>query len=148
MSTITRRARTDAAHPLTRNYDWRDDAACREYDPELWFPVGSGHAAQEQEEAAKHICGGCPVRPECLDWAIASGQSSGVWGGLSEYERAQQSGDRTGQYARCIEAQDLIEQRIADGMKYRGIAEELGVGHHAVCRAVKFFRAERDGVAA
>lgn len=148
MTTLTRRVTRPAAQLLNREYDWRDDAACRQYDPEMWFPVGSSAAAREQEDAAKRICGGCPVRSECLDWAIESGQSSGVWGGLSEDERRRVSGDRSGQFQRCIEAQELIERRIAEGVKYRGIGEELGVGHHAVCRAVKFFRAERAEVSA
>jgi hypothetical protein len=140
-----------ASLDLTRDYDWRDDAACSLVEDDakdIFFPVGSNALARAQEAAAKRICGICTVRQECLDWAVETGQTMGVLGGLGEDERRAVTGDRSGQYARCIDAQDWIEQQIAAGAKYRHIAEELGVGHHAVCRAVKFFRAEREGLEA
>jgi WhiB family redox-sensing transcriptional regulator len=40
-----------------------------------------------QIEQAKAVCRRCPVVQSCLDWALRSGQDSGVWGGLSEDER-------------------------------------------------------------
>ncbi|MFD4577260.1 WhiB family transcriptional regulator [Streptomyces sp. NPDC058417] len=67
--------------------DWRHQAACREEDPELFFPVGNSGPALAQAEDAKAVCRRCFVRPTCLDWALASGQTDGVWGGLSEGER-------------------------------------------------------------
>ena len=67
---------------------WRDRAACRERDPELFFPVGSSSgAAQVQLAQAKAVCAACPVQRACLDWAMTSGQEAGVWGGLDEEER-------------------------------------------------------------
>ena len=41
----------------------------------------------DREAAAKAVCAGCPVRRECLDHALTSGEPYGVWGGLSEGER-------------------------------------------------------------
>jgi WhiB family redox-sensing transcriptional regulator len=67
--------------------DWRDDALCRSEDPELFFPVGSGPAAQATAARAKAVCRRCPVAEPCLDWALATGQDAGVWGGLDEDER-------------------------------------------------------------
>jgi len=67
--------------------DWRDDAACRGLDPELFFPVGTAGPALLQIGRAKQVCAGCPVRAPCLDWALATGQDAGVWGGTSEDER-------------------------------------------------------------
>ena len=67
--------------------DWRLQAACRDVDPELFFPVGNTGPALRQIETAKSICRGCTVTGDCLDWAIDSGQDAGVWGGLSEDER-------------------------------------------------------------
>jgi WhiB family redox-sensing transcriptional regulator len=64
--------------------DWRDEGACRAEDPELFFPVGSTGPAIRQAAKAKAVCARCPVRAACLEWAIGSGQSSGVWGGLDE----------------------------------------------------------------
>jgi WhiB family redox-sensing transcriptional regulator len=67
--------------------DWRHLAACREEDPELFFPIGTTGPALLQIEQAKAVCRSCSVVDDCLSWAMESGQDSGVWGGLSEEER-------------------------------------------------------------
>jgi WhiB family transcriptional regulator, redox-sensing transcriptional regulator len=67
--------------------DWRHQAACREVDPELFFPIGNTGPALLQIDEAKQVCRRCPVMDECLRWAIDSGQDAGVWGGMSEDER-------------------------------------------------------------
>jgi len=67
--------------------DWRDHAACRRHDPDLFFPIGTAGPAQVQIARAKQVCATCPVRIQCLDWALASAQETGVWGGTSEDER-------------------------------------------------------------
>ncbi len=68
--------------------NWRSYAACREEDPELFFPVGNTGAALVQIEEAKAVCRRrCPVMERCLQWALETGQEAGVWGGLSEDER-------------------------------------------------------------
>ncbi|HEY3689216.1 MAG TPA: WhiB family transcriptional regulator [Pseudonocardiaceae bacterium] len=67
--------------------DWRHRAACRDEDPELFFPVGTSGPALLQIAEAKIACRRCPVSTECLNWALASGQDAGVWGGMSEEER-------------------------------------------------------------
>jgi WhiB family redox-sensing transcriptional regulator len=72
---------------LTRGADWRDDAACLHADPDLFFPVGTAGAALDQVDEAKRICRACPVRKQCLAWALDLGATSGVWGGSTEDER-------------------------------------------------------------
>jgi WhiB family transcriptional regulator, redox-sensing transcriptional regulator len=67
--------------------DWRDQAACRGIDPELFFPIGNAGPALLQIGRAKQVCARCPVRMPCLDWALDSGQEAGVWGGTSEEQR-------------------------------------------------------------
>jgi WhiB family redox-sensing transcriptional regulator len=67
--------------------DWRHHAACRDEDPELFFPIGNTGPALLQIEEAKSVCRRCPVREECLQFALETGQDAGVWGGLSEDER-------------------------------------------------------------
>jgi WhiB family transcriptional regulator, redox-sensing transcriptional regulator len=67
--------------------DWRHLAACRNEDPELFFPTGTTGPALEQIDQAKAVCRRCPVSGECLSWALDTGQDSGVWGGASEDER-------------------------------------------------------------
>lgn len=68
--------------------DWRQRASCREIpDPDVFFPIGTTGPALDQIEQAKAICQPCPVRKDCLEWALTTHQESGVWGGLSEDER-------------------------------------------------------------
>ena len=67
--------------------DWRHRAACRDEDPELFFPVGDSGPALIQVEQAKAVCRRCSVIDNCLQWALGSGQDAGVWGGMSEEER-------------------------------------------------------------
>lgn len=76
-------------HPM---FDWDDDnwrqqACCQTTDPDLFFPVGTAGPAIDQIEAAKAVCCACPVRLECLTFALRTNQESGVWGGTSEEER-------------------------------------------------------------
>jgi WhiB family redox-sensing transcriptional regulator len=75
-----------------RNHDWdmrswRSRSACRDADPELFFPVGSTGAAVDHIAAAQRLCSGCAVRSECLEFALATNQDAGIWGGTTEEER-------------------------------------------------------------
>lgn len=67
--------------------DWRDHAACRGEDPELFFPVGTTGPALDQIDAAKAVCQRCPVMAECLAWALKNGEPDGIWGGRTTDER-------------------------------------------------------------
>jgi WhiB family redox-sensing transcriptional regulator len=67
--------------------DWRANAACRDEDPELFFPLGDSGPALLQIQDAKAVCNTCDVSRDCLTWALESGQDSGIWGGMSEAER-------------------------------------------------------------
>jgi WhiB family redox-sensing transcriptional regulator len=67
--------------------DWRDDAACRDHDPELFFPEGTAGPAVDQAERAKRICQSCPVRARCLRFALGHGLAFGIWGGTTGEER-------------------------------------------------------------
>lgn len=57
-----------------------EHGACIGRDPELWFKQGPG-------TAAKKICAGCPVREECLEYAVRGRIEDGIWGGLGERAR-------------------------------------------------------------
>jgi WhiB family transcriptional regulator, redox-sensing transcriptional regulator len=67
--------------------DWRRYAACRDTEPDVFFPIGTTGAAVDQIDAAKRVCSGCAVQEPCLSFALATNQESGVWGGTSEEER-------------------------------------------------------------
>lgn len=65
--------------------EWALDAACLDADPEAFFPDRGGDVSP-----AKRLCRVCPVRAECLDYAVSTNQLYGVWGGMSERERTRQ----------------------------------------------------------
>ncbi len=67
--------------------EWRERAACRSTDPDLFFPVGTTGPAISQIESAKAVCRTCPSLDPCLEFALATNQDSGVWGATSEEER-------------------------------------------------------------
>ena len=67
--------------------DWRHRAACRDEDPELFFPIGTTGPALLQVDDAKAVCRRCTVIDDCLSWSLETSQEAGVWGGLSEDER-------------------------------------------------------------
>ncbi len=69
--------------------DWMDDAACREYPLETFYPERDELGASKQ---AKEICARCPVRLKCLAWILsresqAISYAHGVCGGMAAYER-------------------------------------------------------------
>lgn len=61
---------------------WYDDALCAQVGDDLWFPEKGGDTAD-----AKAICRSCTVRAECLDYALATNQRFGIYGGVSERGR-------------------------------------------------------------
>ena len=66
---------------------WMSRGACRQADPELFFPIAdvTGPAAR-QAEAAKAVCGACAVRANCLSYALDA-MPEGIWGGTTVDER-------------------------------------------------------------
>ncbi|GII01499.1 WhiB family transcriptional regulator [Planobispora takensis] len=66
---------------------WSRQAACLSEDPELFFPISPQGPGQMQHEHAKAVCRRCPVRAQCLDYAVSTRQMHGVWGGTSPDER-------------------------------------------------------------
>ncbi len=67
---------------ITIDQDWRALASCTKTDPDLWFAVGA-----REHKLAKKICRECPVRRDCLAYAMDEPVDHGVWGGLTERER-------------------------------------------------------------
>ena len=65
-----------------KNLSWRDHAACRGVDPDIFYPV-----TEEESEVAKEICALCSVRTACLEHALSGREKEGVWGGATEKER-------------------------------------------------------------
>ncbi|MGZ4104390.1 MAG: WhiB family transcriptional regulator [Actinomycetota bacterium] len=68
---------------------WMTRAACRSENALVFFSFDSETAKERagREARAKEICETCPVRAECLAYALREDESYGVWGGLGENER-------------------------------------------------------------
>ncbi|MDL5205087.1 WhiB family transcriptional regulator [Streptomyces sp. ALI-76-A] len=66
------------------NLDWLRHAVCAGMDQRAFF--ATGRHARAQVFAAKRVCDACPVREQCREWAIESGERWGVWGGMSQDE--------------------------------------------------------------
>jgi WhiB family transcriptional regulator, redox-sensing transcriptional regulator len=65
-----------------KNLAWRQRAACRGVDPDIFYPI-----SEEEADEAKSICAACTVSETCLEFALANREKDGVWGGATERER-------------------------------------------------------------
>jgi WhiB family transcriptional regulator, redox-sensing transcriptional regulator len=81
---------TPIASMRLRRWDfesWRNDAACQALGVDFFFPVGDSPQSLEDVNGAKTVCQSCSVQDNCLEFALATGQRFGIWGGTSENER-------------------------------------------------------------
>jgi len=111
---------------------WVARANCRGTDPDWWFPAT--WTARRLADA-RQICGACPVRQQCLDFAVTHAIREGMWGGLTRSERD--------------------EYRIANGIKAvrsytitKGCGTPAGYQHHLrmgthICAACTMAESER-----
>jgi WhiB family transcriptional regulator, redox-sensing transcriptional regulator len=67
--------------------NWRASGACRSADPDLFFPIAKSGLSEKQIARAKMICARCPVRQECLEFALSHDQTYGIWGGTTVEDR-------------------------------------------------------------
>lgn len=110
--------------------DWRREAACRDMDTELFFPVGEpGTTGYERAAAvARQFCHEhCDVIAECLDDAVRVGDRYGIRGGLDPDERAAQFGRRTGRkpaYPCAVCGVGMGRPKRTDGFQQRYCSDE------------------------
>ena len=67
--------------------EWWGLAACRDAEPEVFFPISATAASGDTVARAKAVCGSCPVQSPCLSYALRHRQEQGIWGGMTEDER-------------------------------------------------------------
>jgi WhiB family transcriptional regulator, redox-sensing transcriptional regulator len=84
---MTRRT-TAELNALSLPGPWAERALCAQADPDAWYPE---HRAQAV--VAKRICAACPVRAQCLEYALSGadtwrGITTGIWGGTTPRERS------------------------------------------------------------
>ncbi|KOV86101.1 MULTISPECIES: WhiB family transcriptional regulator [unclassified Streptomyces] len=70
---------TGSVPDTERATHWRDDAACRNEDPDMFFTDNTNTV-----QRARTVCLSCPVRVQCQDFALSNGEWWGVWGGLTQ----------------------------------------------------------------
>lgn len=78
---------------MTQSVEWMERAACKGHTA-LFFTEGSGFHATEAVEAARQVCARCPVKRECLDYAINDPSLSGTWAGTTTKQRYAIRSDR------------------------------------------------------
>lgn len=78
--------------------EWMERAACRIAPSTLFITPDGVEDPPYPPPAALFYCNRCPVRRECLDWALTEKVTlgdgtttdvAGVWGGMTEYQRRQ-----------------------------------------------------------
>lgn len=74
--------------------DWWELAACQTAEPDWFFPISGKGLAEADIARARAVCQQCQVRAKCLDYAVATRQVHGIWGGLTETERQPLSASR------------------------------------------------------
>ena len=69
--------------------EWADNAACKDAPTSWFYPrFGSRNTGEKSKIMnAKKLCSSCPVKRECLEWALESGEEDGIWGGFEPKER-------------------------------------------------------------
>jgi WhiB family redox-sensing transcriptional regulator len=83
MSTVLERSRTKAVGTAS-GMKWRSVGLCKGSDTMVFYPPSDDDSLAEE---AKTICSLCAVRKPCLEFALATREKHGVWGGLTERER-------------------------------------------------------------
>jgi WhiB family redox-sensing transcriptional regulator len=108
---------------------WRELAACRGADLEVFFP-GRGESAGP----ARQVCAACPVRQPCLDYAITNRIVYGIWGGLTERERRA----LRSRWVRATrrERDEAIASASAAGYTKASIGRAFGLARTSVSRAL------------
>jgi WhiB family redox-sensing transcriptional regulator len=129
--------------------DWRHQAACLQADAELFFPVGDTQKpgpAQRQADEAKTWCARCEVWSECLQFALSTLQTDGVWGGMTGAElvalrrknarlrregRPPETREQRGGFVDAPPIRAILADARQRGWAVRDIAERMGVTHHS-----------------
>lgn len=101
MNSATCRIQTGPSGPPSRRPEpqaWRDAGSCKGLPATMFFP-GQGESVVE----AQAVCAACAVAIECAEYALASNQRFGIWGGTTERERRRLRAERRAAVARAGE---------------------------------------------
>jgi len=115
-----------APETLPQADQWQEHSACRSEDPALFFPDGTTGPWLTQIEEAKAVCRRCPVLETCLQGALDRNEPAGIWGGLTEPERAR---IRRRRYRKPTPVKALRTTQEKAREAYDTHTVELGGGH-------------------
>jgi len=101
------------------NEDWMNNPLrkCRGEDTDRWFPTEVDPRTGEESEPAyappdvQRACGTCEVRAHCLQYALDTDQGSGVWGGLTTYQRDLIKKPKQRKHCPSCDSVDVIQER-------------------------------------
>lgn len=90
------------------NPTWMNKSVCKEYPPD-WFIVDKSN--NHDAKKAKAVCDICPVKQECLDWAVSieakTASMPGIYGGKTQQERRD---FRVCKYAPCTNSITIVNK--------------------------------------
>ena len=109
---------------------WRERAACRGTDLDLFYPERG-----ESADPARLVCAACPVCQPCLEYALSNRITHGIWGGLTERERRPLQSDWV-QAARRDRDRAILAADAA-GYTTAAIGRSFGLSPISVTRIVR-----------
>lgn len=121
--------------------DWTSRAFCRGMPSSFFYPDN-----KNEEEAAREVCCDCRVRIECLNWAVSTNETEGVWGGTTEKVRRRLrqiwlTGE-TLNYQRAVAAEtDRIGKEIAGYDIPKAVPDKIWTDEHDCRRCGGFVAA-------
>jgi WhiB family redox-sensing transcriptional regulator len=128
--------------PAGQGGDWRQQAACRQADPELFFPTERSGGYTHQVTRAKEICAGCQVRQPCLDTALHGPQAHNDQHGIFAGTTAKQRSTLRGRPSMALGTRFLQDRAaaqealaLANRVSIDRAAQQLGVSKQALRRA-------------
>lgn len=107
--------------------NWRDRAACLGMDTELFFPLPGRYSTEA--EFAKSICKNCPVKDDCLRFALENRENYGIFGGLTQEERGRLLRRHPRAWGQHVK--DAVRRMNAQGYSDSEIAETLALPSRA-----------------
>ena len=132
-----------------RDDSWREDAACRGLDTDMFFP---GPGQLDQINTAYRICSRCPVKAECREEAERFDARHGIWGGQSSYARTRVDPPKQPDIRKCrppltTAEQERILELSALGWTPNEIARDVGVSSRSVGRVLARHKQESGAAA-
>jgi hypothetical protein len=127
---------------------WLHLAACRDTDPELFFPERGENA---KGQAAKQVCAACQVQQQCRELAVRTARSReedhGIYGGTTPHQRSGLRGNPAPGPSSWYQDRAAAEEahRLAVQVGPVAAAEQLGTATSTLARAFAKWGLEYPG---